>query len=73
MANDQFKAPATDEDAESVRLVALVDQLLAQARGGVAVDIERVAAEHPELATELRELEVNRQHTATDQPLLGAE
>ena len=39
-----------------MRLAALVDQLLAEARGGAPVDIERVAAEHPDLATELREL-----------------
>ena len=56
MASDNRDAPITDQDAESVRLVALVDQLVAQARGGVAVDIERVASEHPDLATELREL-----------------
>jgi serine/threonine-protein kinase len=56
MASDQSKALEGDQDAESVRLVELVEQLVSQARGGVPVDIERVAVEHPELAMELREL-----------------
>ena len=47
---------ASREEADSTRLIALVDSLLAKARAGSPVHIEQVAAAHPELAGELREL-----------------
>src|ERR1700754_2582793 len=54
---DEHSGPTSNNDAaDSSQLVALVDQLLAKARAGSPVDIERVAAEHPDLAVELREL-----------------
>jgi serine/threonine-protein kinase len=46
----------SNEEASSARLAALVDQLLAEARTGEAVDIERIAAQHPDLAADLREI-----------------
>ena len=54
---DEKAEPISNGDAaESSQLIALVDQLLAKTRAGSPVDIERVAAEHPDLAVELREL-----------------
>src|SRR5882757_6386616 len=50
------KTLPSDPEADSTRLATLVDDLLAQARAGSPVDIDRVAAEHPDLASELREL-----------------
>src|SRR6476620_1430887 len=55
MSVDQSNQLSSDE-ASSARLAALVDQLLAEARTGADVDIERIAAQHPDLATDLREL-----------------
>jgi serine/threonine protein kinase len=45
-----------DDATNSSQLIGLFDQLLARTRAGSSVDIERVAADHPELASELREL-----------------
>ena len=42
--------------AESVRLAELVDELLADARSGGPIKVEQLAANHPDLADELREL-----------------
>ena len=42
--------------ARESRLAALVEQLVAEARAGSPADVERLAAEHPDLADELREL-----------------
>ena len=55
MSVDQSNKLSNDE-ASSARLAALVDQLLAEARTGADVDIDRIAAEHPDLAADLREL-----------------
>src|SRR4051812_46634358 len=55
MRVDQSKT-SLDEDTASARLAALVDQLLAEARTGLPVNIERFAADHPDLAADLREL-----------------
>src|SRR6476620_652544 len=56
MLEEQSGPKSNGETADSSQLVALVDQLLAQTRAGSPVDIERVAADHPGLAVELREL-----------------
>lgn len=54
---DKPAAQQSNEDAtHSSQLVLLFDQLLAETRAGSPVDIERVAADHPGLAGELREL-----------------
>jgi eukaryotic-like serine/threonine-protein kinase len=45
--------PGTDRES---RLAALIERMLADARAGRVVDVDRVAAEQPELAAELREL-----------------
>jgi eukaryotic-like serine/threonine-protein kinase len=45
--------PATDRES---RLAVLIEQMLADARAGRSVDVDRVAADHPELAGDLREL-----------------
>jgi serine/threonine-protein kinase len=55
MSVDQSNQLSSDE-ASSARLAALVDQLLAEARTGADVDIERIAAQHPDLAADLREI-----------------
>src|SRR6476620_623141 len=56
MLEEQSGPKSNGETADSSQLVALVDQLLANTRAGSPVDIERVAADHPDLAVELREL-----------------
>jgi serine/threonine protein kinase len=56
MLNKPAAPKSNDDTADSSQLVALFDQLLAETRAGSPVDIERVAAEHPDLASELREL-----------------
>src|SRR5690348_15630687 len=56
MAVEDSKLALAEGEADSEKLVALVDLLLAKARSGAAVDIEQVAADHPDLADELREL-----------------
>jgi serine/threonine protein kinase len=43
-------------DSRSSRLAALVEQLLAGARAGSPAEVDRLAAENPDLADELREL-----------------
>jgi eukaryotic-like serine/threonine-protein kinase len=54
---DKKTTPSFEEDAaDSARLAALFERLLAETRAGSHVDIERIAAEHPDLACELREL-----------------
>jgi eukaryotic-like serine/threonine-protein kinase len=55
MAAEQAGTSPHDEGG-SAQLVALFDQLLTEMRAGSPVDIERVAANHPHLAVELREL-----------------
>ena len=56
MSVEEQKSSPSEKAAGSARLAALVDELLTQARSGVPVDIDRVAADHPDLAGELREL-----------------
>ncbi|MFI4876988.1 MAG: serine/threonine-protein kinase [Blastopirellula sp. JB062] len=45
-----------DADQREARLAALIDQLAAQAQAGRQVDLDQVAAAHPDLAADLREL-----------------
>jgi eukaryotic-like serine/threonine-protein kinase len=56
MLDEQSTSTSNDDAADGSQLVALVDQLLAKTRAGSPVDIERVVADHPDLAVELREL-----------------
>src|SRR5712675_245772 len=56
MPKEQSGPTSNGDTADSSQLIALVDQLLAKTRAGAPVDIERVAADHPDMAVELREL-----------------
>jgi serine/threonine protein kinase len=57
VAADESSATSCEAaDSRSSRLAALVDQLLAEARAGSPAEVDRVAAENPDLADELREL-----------------
>ena len=47
---------SSEDSADNGRLLALVDQMLAAARAGQEVDVEQIAAAHPDLANELQEL-----------------
>jgi serine/threonine-protein kinase len=56
MANQLPESACDEAGADSARLAALVDELLAQVRAGKHIDIDRVANDHPQLAADLREL-----------------
>jgi eukaryotic-like serine/threonine-protein kinase len=56
MGSEQSKTLVNDDAAAGAQLAALMEQLLTEARAGSLVNIESVAAEHPDLADELREL-----------------
>ncbi|UUO06887.1 serine/threonine protein kinase [Blastopirellula sp. J2-11] len=45
-----------DADQRDERLAALIDQLTSQVQAGQSVDLDHVAASHPDLASDLREL-----------------
>ncbi|RIK88950.1 MAG: serine/threonine protein kinase [Planctomycetota bacterium] len=47
---------ADAQASRAVRVAALVEEMLAQVRSGGPADVERIAADHPDLAAELREL-----------------
>ncbi len=56
MAQEGISKAREENDAASARIAEIVDQLLAELRAGSPVDIERVTADYPDLADELREL-----------------
>ena len=56
MSIEDSDTTSSSGEAESVRLAELVDELLADARSGGQAKVEQLAADHPELADELREL-----------------
>ena len=56
MAQETVGKASEEDVAASARIAEIVDQLLTQLRAGSPVDIDRVAAAHPELADELRDL-----------------
>ncbi len=57
MTNDESSIASCEADADrSARLASLMDQLLAEARAGSLADVDRLAADNPDLGDELREL-----------------
>ena len=55
-SSDESEPTAASSSDREERLAALLEELLATTRRGGTVDIELIAAQHPELAAELREL-----------------
>ncbi|MFM9117912.1 MAG: serine/threonine-protein kinase, partial [Planctomycetota bacterium] len=48
--------PLDDSDARDEQLALLLDELSSRVQGGESADVERICAEHPDLADELRQL-----------------
>ncbi|MCI0334056.1 MAG: serine/threonine protein kinase [Planctomycetes bacterium] len=60
MAHDEqlveFESPHDGNALRDIRLAELIDKIMAEARAGTPVDIERWATENPEFADDLRQL-----------------
>jgi eukaryotic-like serine/threonine-protein kinase len=54
--DDSFAISCEADRSRNTRLAELVDRLLSEARSGSSADIDRLAADNPDLADELREL-----------------
>jgi serine/threonine-protein kinase len=56
LALERHSAASINDDERIACVAALIDKLLANARTGTPINIDRIAADHPDLADELREL-----------------